>query len=116
LKVSSRDDAWHFNEKSGQWYQPNKKKRKKAQPMLEKELPMPDLWVGIHTGNVGVKIGTNFIYIQVVSDVPDNTGRVRYYPVPGARRVFKDCPGLRPYFGKLDDEMVVNLMMYGTGE
>jgi hypothetical protein len=87
--------------------------RKKAL-MLEKVLPRPDLWKGSKTGNIGLKVGDEFVYVKVVAPIPDpRDGKIKWFPNAGVRRPFKECPDLVPYNGSIDDLMMVNIMIHG---
>jgi hypothetical protein len=105
-------DNWAWDTSKGRWvFLGNKRKGKLMQ---EKILPRPDLWVGYRTGNVLLRVGTEVVYVKVVSDTPDKRdGKVRYFPVPGARRNFRECLDLKVYDGPLDDQIIVNLLVYG---
>lgn len=88
-------------------------KFKKGYKMKETVLPRPKLFIGIVTNNVGLVKDGLFIYMKVMTDIPDSTGKIRYYPTPGAKRVFKECKDLVEYIGPLDDEIIKNLLIYG---
>lgn len=90
-----------------------RKKSKKGGVMRETELPRPELYRSYKTGNIVLRKENEVIYIKVVSDIPDSTGKIRYYPVPGAKRVFKECSDLVYYSGPIDDGMIVNLLIFG---
>ncbi len=113
----SNGDGWVWDPKTGEWgqYKPApEKKNKKVKRMLEVVLPRPELFIGAKSHNILLRKGTLVVYVKIVNSDPDLVyERVKWYPMLGAKRQFKECKDLVEYMGPIDDDMLANILIFG---